>query len=392
MPLNDASSSDAATTWSALLSYVLLGNPLSAWLLAIAVAVGIVLAIRLMRRYVGARLAALAGRTNSKADDRVLQVLGRTRGWFVLLVSLYAGSRALEFGTRAEQLVGAALTIGASIQAGLWASAALGSFFDGYRARRSADAGAATAIAAMSFAGHVLMWSLLLLLALDNLGVDVTAMVAGLGIGGIAVALAVQNILGDLFASVSIIVDRPFVVGDFIIVDDYMGTVEHVGLKTTHVRSLGGEQIVFANNDLLKTRVRNYKRMYERRVVFTFGVDYATPADELEWIATFLRELVGKTDGVRLERAHFSKFGESSLDFEIAYWVKSPDYNAYMDIQQQLNLRIMRSLAERGIAFAFPTRTVKLEVPASVAGEPHAVEVAHPAGGRRPRRDPLEQH
>ncbi len=132
----------------------------------------------------------------------------------------------------------------------------------------------------------------MLLLTLDNLGVNVTALVAGLGIGGIAVALAMQNILGDLFASLSIVIDKPFVIGDFIVVDDYKGTVEHVGLKTTRVRSLGGEQLVFSNNDLLKSRVRNYKRMYERRIEFSFGVLYQTPADQLEWIVDEVKRII----------------------------------------------------------------------------------------------------
>jgi small-conductance mechanosensitive channel len=240
----------------------------------------------------------------------------------------------------------------------------LTSAIDRYHARAvSRDVGSATAIRALGFVARVLMWAVLLLLALDNLGVDVTAMVAGLGIGGIAVALAVQNVLGDILASVSIIVDRPFVVGDFIIVEDYMGTVEHVGLKTTHVRSLGGEQIVFANNDLLKARLRNYKRMFERRAVFTFGLSYATRPDQLELVTGWLRDTISTNPHLRLERAHFFKFGDSSLDFEVAYWVRDADYGVYMDQQQSLNLGLMKLLEEQGIEFAYPTRTLKFDLP-----------------------------
>jgi small-conductance mechanosensitive channel len=353
---------DRMPRWAALLDQDLLGNPLSAWLMALSVTLAILLLVRVVRRVLASKALAWAQRTRSGADDAVLGMVGRTRSWFVMLIGVYAGTRALELAEGVERVLDGAFTIGAAVQAGLWANVALASFFERYQARRRGDADAATAIAVMSFGGSVLVWSLLLLLALDNLGIDVTAMVAGLGIGGIAVALAVQNILGDLFASVSIIVDRPFVVGDFIIVDDYMGTVEHVGLKTTHLRSLGGEQLVFANNDLLKARVRNYKRMYERRVVFTFGLEYATPPEQLEWVSSFLREMIGTLPDVRLERAHFFKFGDSSLDFEVAYWVKSPDYGRYMDLQQTINLQLMRALAERKIGFAYPTRTVKLQV------------------------------
>jgi small-conductance mechanosensitive channel len=203
-------------------------------------------------------------------------------------------------------------------------------------------------------------------------------MVAGLGIGGIAVALAVQNVLGDILASVSIIADRPFVVGDFIIVEDYMGTVEYVGLKTTHVRSLGGEQIIFANNDLLKARLRNYKRMSERRAVFTFGLAYETTVEQIEKVAQWLRDTINTNPRLRLERAHFFKFGESSLDFEVAYWVRDADYGLYMDQQQALNLGLMKLLADNGIEFAYPTRTLKFDLPTS--GNPRMLRAPGAAG------------
>lgn len=375
---------DTTTTsdWALMLDRTVLANPISAWLMALSVALAIVLVVRAVRRVVASRALAWTLRTRTGADDLVLKMLARTRGWFVLVVSLYAGSRALTVTPGVERALDGIFTVGVALQVGLWAGVGLATFFDRYRTRRHDDAGAATAIAVMTFGAHVVMWSILLLLALDNLGIDVTAMVAGLGIGGIAVALAVQNILGDLFASVSIIVDRPFVVGDFIIVDDYMGTVERVGLKTTHVRSLGGEQLVFANNDLLKARVRNYKRMYERRIVFSFGLEYATPPEQLEWVSTFLREMITNMPDVRLERAHFFKFGDSSLDFEVAYWVKSPDYGRYMDIQQTINLELMKALAARKIGFAYPTRTVKLQIdpPGESPSEERSEENAAVAG------------
>jgi small-conductance mechanosensitive channel len=378
---------DVFASWAELTRYRFLDNPVSSWLAALAVSLAILLIVNVVRRYVGARAVALAARTRSNADDLVLRMLGRTRAWFVLVVSLYAGSRVLELRDGPQRLLEGLLTVGVAVQAGLWLSVALASFFERYRDRHQSDAGAATAISVMSFAGHVLIWSVVLLAALDNLGVNVTAMVAGMGIGGIAVALAVQNILGDLFASVSIIIDRPFVVGDFIIVEDYMGTVEHVGLKTTHVRSLGGEQIVFANNDLLKARVRNYKRMYERRVVFGFGVEYDTTPEQLEWIASYLRELIGQAPDVRFDRAHFFKFGDSSLDFEVVYWVKSPDYGVYMDAQQRFNLELMKAMAARGIEFAYPTRTLRLET--TVAPTPSEREapprLERPGEGAPPR-------
>jgi len=191
---------------------------------------------------------------------------------------------------------------------------------------------------------------------LDNLGVDITALVAGLGIGGIAVALAAQNVLGDLFASLSIVLDKPFVVGDFLNVDDFLGSVEHVGLKTTRLRSLSGEQLVFSNNDLLNSRIRNYGRMFERRVVFSLGVTYETPPEKLRGIPTIIREAVEAKDKVRFDRAHFQKYGDFALVFEVVYYVLSSDYTLCMDIQQSVNLRIYERFAEEGIEFAYPTQ------------------------------------
>jgi small-conductance mechanosensitive channel len=185
--------------------------------------------------------------------------------------------------------------------------------------------------------------------------------VAGLGIGGIAVALAIQNILGDLFASLSIALDKPFVIGDFIIVDQLLGTVEHIGLKTTRIRSLSGEQIVFSNADLLNSRIRNYKRMYERRVVFSIGVTYQTPYEKLASIGTTLKEIIESQPDVRFDRAHFREYADSSLNYEVVYYVKSPDYNRYMDIQQAINLEIYRRFQDGGIEFAYPTRTLYLQ-------------------------------
>jgi len=165
-------------------------------------------------------------------------------------------------------------------------------------------------------------------------------------------------VLGDLFASISIVLDKPFVIGDFIIVGDMLGTVEHIGIKTTRVRSLFGEQLIFSNNDLLNSRIRNYKRMDERRIVFSIGVVYQTPYEKLSAIPGMVREIVEAQEQTRFDRAHFSKFGDFALIYEIVYYVKIPDYNAYMDIQEAINLEIYRKFQEQGIEFAYPTQTV----------------------------------
>lgn len=225
----------------------------------------------------------------------------------------------------------------------------------------NASPGTAGTLAGLRWLILFVAYVLILLLALQNIGVDVTSLIAGLGIGGIAVALAMQNILGDLFASLTIAMDRPFVIGDFIVVGSDMGTVENIGLKTTRVRSLSGEQLVFGNADLLSSRIRNYKRMRERRVVFGFGVVYATPPETLEAINALVRGAVEAQTNVRFDRCHFHRFGASSLEFEAVYYINSPDYNAHMDAQQAVHLSIVRAFRDGNIEFAFPTQMLYLQ-------------------------------
>ena len=245
------------------------------------------------------------------------------------------------------------------IQAALWADAVLLFAIARYAKRhREVDAASVTTLSALGFLGRLVIWTAAVLLAVANMGVDVTAMVAGFGIGGVAVALAAQNILGDLFASASIVLDKPFVLGDFIVVGDEMGSVEYIGLKTTRLRSLSGEQLIFSNTDLLKSRIHNYKRMAERRVLFTVGVEYDTPYEKVAAIPAMLRQAIEAQKPVRFDRAHFAKYGDWALIFEVVYYVLSADYNVHMDVQQAINLELFRRFAEEKIEFAFPTRTV----------------------------------
>jgi small-conductance mechanosensitive channel len=209
----------------------------------------------------------------------------------------------------------------------------------------------------------VLIWGIGLAFLLDNLGFKVSTVIAGLGIGGIAVALAAQAVLGDLFSYFSILIDRPFELGDFIIVGDFLGTVEHIGIKTTRLRSLSGEQLVFSNTDLTNSRLRNYKRMNQRRVLFQLGVIYQTTLQQLKEIPEIISTIIKGLDETIFDRAHFSSYGDFSLNFEVVYYVLSRDYNKYMDIQQEINFRIKEEFEKRGIEFAYPTQTLFLEKP-----------------------------
>jgi small-conductance mechanosensitive channel len=204
---------------------------------------------------------------------------------------------------------------------------------------------------------------------LDNFGVNITTLVASLGIGGIAVALAVQNILGDLFSSLSILLDKPFVVGDFITVDGISGTVQYVGLKTTRIRSLSGEEIVISNSDLLKSRIHNNRRQETRRIVFSVGVTYDVTEQQLEMIPGMLKDIVSSKENVKFDRAHFKSYGASSLDFEVVYTMQTADYGVFMDTQQGINFEMFRRFNREGIEFAYPTQTVKLSNPEALRGE-----------------------
>lgn len=351
----------------AWMSLEFLGNPVEAWFRALGIALVINLLVALARRLAITRLSALASRSQTRLDDALVTALQRTRQLLVFGVALLIGSRSLELTDRADLFIKGLATVSAFVQIGLWASSAVGFWLARTRERALAsNAGAATGLAAMGFIAYTLLWTLITLLALDNLGINITALVAGLGIGGVAIALAVQNILGDLFASLSIVIDKPFVIGDFIVVDEYMGTVEYVGLKTTRVRSLGGEQIIFPNGDLLKARTRNYKRMIERRVAFAFGLDCRTDPDRLAEVPKMLQRIITSQKGVRFERAHLQKFGASSLDYEVVYWMLDDDFNRYMDTQQAISIELIRVLGAAGIVFALPTRLMLVEGPLSV--------------------------
>jgi small-conductance mechanosensitive channel len=336
-------------------------QPLEMWLIAIGVAVSAFIVLKLLVGILGRRLSRLAEKTDIKIDDAVVALIKRTKWWFLAVLALYLGSLLAALPARADEVLGRVLVIVLLIQLGIWVNTALKFSFEAYRRKQlERDPASVTAINAISMFSTGLVWLAVFLLTLDNLGYNVTALIAGLGVGGVAVALAVQNILGDLFASLSILIDKPFVVGDFLIVDDYMGSVEHVGLKTTRVRSLSGEQLVFSNSDLLKSRLRNYGRMYERRVAFSIGVTYDTGREQLKMIPGIMREAIERQPQTRFDRSHFFKYGDFALIFETVYYVLGPDYNLYMDIQQAINLEINEAFEREAIQFAYPTQTLLL--------------------------------
>ncbi len=341
------------------LDYTVLGNSVLTWATSAAAFVVVYVMLATVRRVLRKRLAPFAEEEAPAAMQIAWHIVAETSAWFVALVALLVASQLLGSRYWTETLIPRIATIGLLLQIGLWATAALTTFIGLRRERQlSADPGAVAALDLLAFVLRLVVWAAVLLVMLDNLGVNITALVAGLGVGGVAVALAAQAILGDLFASLSIVLDKPFVVGDFLVIGDILGTVENVGLKTTRLRSLSGEQIVFANADLLNSRIRNYGRMFERRVVLSLGVTYQTAAAKLKQIPVLVRAAIEAQEHVRFDRAHFQGFGDSALQFETVYFVLSPDYNLYMDIQQNINMTILERFAAEGIEFAYPTQTL----------------------------------
>ncbi len=293
--------------------------------------------------------------------------LERGTGWDVFLViALFAGSRLLMMPDEFDNIARGALIITMFWQIAWWGSVSI-DFWTSWYLKRDVERAVAGALDAARYIGKLLIWSVLLIIALDNIGVEVTTAITGLGIGGIAIALAAQGVLRDLFASIAIVIDRPFRTGDFVVVDDMFGTVDRVGVKTTRMTSLDGEQLVFGNDDLLASRIRNYGPMETRRVLLTFGVTYETPTELVEAIPRMVREAVESEPMTRFERAHFRGYGESALEIEAVYHMLGSDYEAYMDAQQAINLALLRRFRAEGIDFAFPTRTLR------VTGEPAAV-------------------
>ncbi|MCA9934549.1 MAG: mechanosensitive ion channel family protein [Ardenticatenaceae bacterium] len=334
-------------------------NSIQNWLLALLTAAVTIIIFRLLERLLVQQAVKFARRTENYFDDFAVELAKRTQPWFLLIIAAYAGSLLLSFDPNTTRIIGHIVTIALFLQIAVWGNGAISFWVTRYKQERlDEDAGSVTVLSALGLVGKLVLWAVILLLILDNLGVEVTSLIAGLGISGIAVALAVQNILSDLFASLSIVLDKPFVIGDVIVVGDFTGTVERIGLKTTRLRSISGEQLVFSNTDLLTSRIRNYKSMQTRRVVFSLGVLYETPPQKLEQIPTIIQEAVESHEQARFDRAHFKSLDASALTFEVVYNILTPDYQLYMDTQQSINLALVRRFATEGIEFAYPTQTL----------------------------------
>lgn len=306
------------------------------------------------------RLAKFARRTKTDLDETFIEILRKLRPPFYAFLAFFIALRSIIIPPVADKVLLAILLIWVGYQAVI----SLGVLVDyavDKRSKKEDDSGTKSALTLIGKIAKGVLWVIAVLFVFSNLGVNVTSLMAGLGIGGVAVALALQNVLSDLFSSFSIYFDKPFVPGDFIVVGDDMGVVEYVGIKTTRLRALRGEEIVISNQELTSARVHNFKKLSERRIVFSFGVTYDTSDKSLRKIPEIVKDIVESVDLAKFDRAHFHNFGDSSLDFEVVYYIKSSDYNDYMNVQQEINLKLKEALEKIKVDMAFPTRTIYMQ-------------------------------
>ena len=332
-------------------------------ILAFVVFLALIVLFQIVQRIILSRLRAIANKTSTEIDNVLISAIEQIRPWVYNIVAIYVALQFYELPTVLGYIV-----TGAIFFALVWQAIEVLTTIIDYFTKRFVekdedgdgviDPDTVNASHLVTLIARIILWSLGLLFVLSNLGIEITSLIAGLGIGGVAVAFAMQGILSDLFASFSIYFDKPFRIGDFIIIDGDAGVVEHIGIKSTRLRTLQGEEMVVSNNELTSARVHNFKKMSERRIVTTFGITYETPHDKVQSVPGIVKRLFQDLDGGRLDRIHFTSFGDSALIFELVYYVESSDYTMYLDIQQKFNFDLMSRFAEVGIDFAYPTQTI----------------------------------
>ncbi|MDD5120857.1 MAG: mechanosensitive ion channel family protein [Candidatus Omnitrophica bacterium] len=341
-----------------ILEQVFFGNRILDYIIALLTLALSILFVKVVIRFLIRRLKKFAERTVGRFDDFLEAILSKVGLPALYISCFYVSAKIIKLPAGAEVLINALEMIIITFFAARIVVMLAGWGINTYLAKKQQDPTVVRSLDGMFWAVKFLIWVLAVIILLDNLGYKVSTLIAGLGIGGIAVAIAAQALLKDFFSYFSIVFDHPFKIGDFIIIGDFMGTVEYIGIKTTRIRSLGGEQVIFSNTDLTDSRVRNYKLMEKRRVLFRIGVIHQTSLGQLKGIPKIIEKVIKDINDTAFDRAHFFSYGDFSLIFEVVYFVLSPDYNKYMDIQQEINFAIKEEFEKRGIEFAYPTQTV----------------------------------
>ena len=336
----------------------LLPNP---YLLALGVSLLSYLLILGLKFVLTTRISRFTGKVKNKWDGIVVFTLEKTTQFFMVTCALYLGFNFVPHNKKLNIYVDKIFFIILMWQVSIWSYHLMEMWIQATLARKTrSNPALANSISLLKLLGRLVLISILFLFTLSNLGIKITTIIAGLGVGGIAVALALQKILGDLFSSLSIVLDKPFMVGDFIIIDSYLGEVQKIGLKTTRLKSLTGEQLIFSNSDLLGARIRNYKRMQERRIVFVLTLPHQIETGKLQTAVSLVTAIIRNKRMIRFDRCHFFRIGPASHDIEAVYWVLSDDYNIYMDLHQEILFEIKRSFEAEEITFAYPTQTIHM--------------------------------
>lgn len=335
-------------------------NTVSEYALALGAFVVFIVVFKIFQLALIQRLKKLAQKTETDVDDTLIEIIESLKPPFYSYLAFYLAARILTLSNFVEQILGGVLIVWIIYQA-ISAVQILITYMIERRFKDDTDAATRTALIAVGKIVKGALWAVGLLMVLSNLGVDITSLVAGLGIGGIAIAFALQNILTDLFSSFAIYFDKPFLVGDFIEVGSHSGTVEKIGIKSTRIRSTTGEELIISNKELTSVRIQNYKRLTERRLRFSIGVLYETPTEKLRAIPNIIQSIIEAAPKTRFDRVHFKEFADSALTFEISCYIQTSAYGEFMDIRQEINLGIFEKFKKEGIVFAYPTQTLYIE-------------------------------
>ncbi len=347
-------------TTTNLWNYQVMGNSIGSFVIAFGAFFIFLIIFKIFQVGILSYLKKIAKKTTTDIDDALVSIADSIKPPFYSFLAFYVSTFLIKLNGVLEKIVNIILIIWIVLQVVI-AVQILIDYIVKKKIGKEKDAATENAINILGKLSKAILWTIGLLLVLSNMGVNITSLVAGLGIGGIAIALALQNILSELFSSFAIYFDKPFVPGDFIVVGNRKGVIEKIGIKTTRMRALQGEEVVISNKELTSAQIQNFKKMEERRVSFSFGITYETPVEKVREVSGVIKKIIEGEDGSRFDRAHFSRFDDSALSFDVVYYVQSGDYANYMDIQQSINIKIMEIFENMGISMAYPTRTLYIQ-------------------------------
>jgi len=337
------------------------GNSIADYAIVLVIFAVFLVLLKLVQVILLRYLKKFSEKTSTDIDDTFVNIIGSVNPPFYSFLAFYLAILFLNISVILSKVINVILLVWIIYQVIIAIQILIDYIINKKFLSKTEDKGSAGVAAFISGLLKASLWAIGLLLILSNLGINITSLVAGLGIGGLAIAFALQNILGDLFSSLAIYIDKPFQVGDFIALGENKGTVEKIGVKTTRIRSAMGEEIVISNTELTSVRIQNYGRLKERRNVFTIGVTYDTPVEKMKKIQMLVKNAIESEESTRFDRVHFSSFGDSALNFDVSYFVESNNYQKFMDIKQGINFKILESFQKEGIEFAYPTQTVYIQ-------------------------------